>query len=645
MSKIPKIGEIFDDKYEIEKILGSGGSGIVFKAAQLDCGRTIALKILLPRAATDEEDLGRFLREAQVLGKLAHANIVTVYHLGISSSKVPFLAMEYVNGRSIRAIIDEVERVPVLQSLKIARDAALALSYVHRQDIVHRDLKPENILITQLPDPDTVKIVDFGLIRLPSQQDQKLTGTGEILGTANYMSPEQCLGKAVDFRTDIYSLSSCLYEMIAGRAPFESATPIGLMYEHLNAPVPKIEPSEVDYFHSRLNDLICRGMSKDPEQRFGSMQEMANQIEEIISLLRDARQSSRPFAQMWIIASVLSLCAVVLCGTIFISKRAKPQMQVQESFEAFKAAESRRKQREDNLERVFKNSLGEHLNNLIRLYEDQQRWAQAEPLIKQDLTNKKKLFGPDDPQVAESLGRLGTCNMMQGKYKEAELLLQRALAIDSKSLGPDHQEIAYRLQVLGDCWRRQGKYTEAVQAFKRSLAIREKTLSADHPWNANSISGLAFCYFDQGKYAEAEPLFKRSLAIREKALGQGESFEPLHDLDDLAVCFQREGKYAEAEPLLKQALAIREKLLGPYHPSVVLSLEKLANFYFDQGKYSDAEPLFKRVIAMQEKALEPQPNIAYSLNRLAECYEHQGNHTEAAPLQKRARAIQSKTTP
>ena len=163
MDQSLKVGQVFDDKFELQAVLGAGGIGTVYKAKQLDCDRTVALKLLHNHIAEDQEYQARFLREAKALSRLQHPNIVTVYHLGLSYSGAPYLAMELIRGKSIRKLISDHGRLPTKLALTIARDVALALAYVHREGIIHRDLKPENLLIDY---DESLKIVDFGLSNL-----------------------------------------------------------------------------------------------------------------------------------------------------------------------------------------------------------------------------------------------------------------------------------------------------------------------------------------------------------------------------------------------------------------------------------------------------------------------------------------------
>ncbi|MBX9571277.1 MAG: serine/threonine protein kinase [Candidatus Obscuribacterales bacterium] len=309
-----KPGQIFDDKFELQAVLGAGGIGAVYKAKQLDCDRTVALKLLHSHIAEDEEYRARFLREAKALSRLQHPNIVMVYHLGLSFSGSPYLAMELIRGKSIRRLISEQGRLPTKLALAITRDVALALAYVHKEGIIHRDLKPDNIIIVDEPNPNTVKIIDFGLIHY-TDKDQKMTATNELIGTVDYMSPEQCAGKEITLHSDIYSLTVCLYEMLTGQKPFAADTPIGLMYKQINTPPPLIGSETVEMYHPILQELINTGLNKDPLKRYENMESFAAQIEECIALIGEGkykRPRKFPVALIAGIALIVALACIPL---------------------------------------------------------------------------------------------------------------------------------------------------------------------------------------------------------------------------------------------------------------------------------------------------------------------------------------------
>lgn len=311
-------GEVFDARYQILKVLGVGGLGVVYLAKQLDFQRTIALKVLHPNVMIDEEFKLRMQREAQALHHLAHPNIVTIYHLGVSNNDEPYIAMEYIQGKSLRAEILEQEKIAVTRALKIIKDAALALDFVHKQEIVHRDIKPDNIILVQMPEPDTVKIIDFGLARFTDEHKQKLTGTGDLIGTAQYMSPEQCAGKRADKRSDIYALTLCLFEMLTGDSPFNADTPVAVMYKHLNSVVPEIKTGSIKDFSPAINNVLQKGLAKDPDKRFQSMAELAAALDTIDDPVAGENGSVKNNNRCWL-AWVL-LLALVPAGFFFLRR-------------------------------------------------------------------------------------------------------------------------------------------------------------------------------------------------------------------------------------------------------------------------------------------------------------------------------------
>jgi serine/threonine protein kinase len=250
-------------RFHIEQEIGRGGMGIVYRAYDPVLDRPIALKLLAPHLGADERALARFHREAALVSSLKHANIALVYDFGEHEGR-PYIAMEWVEGRTLKSILQEEGRLPLDRSLRIFDQFASALDYAHQHGVIHRDLKPANILID---DHDHATIVDFGLAWL--EDAPSLTMTGTVLGTPLYMSPEQIQGQSLDGRSDLYSLAVILYEMLAGCTPFggdESGTPV-VIQQQLYAPPPPISE-----FNPTLPEHVERalavGLSKEPENRF-----------------------------------------------------------------------------------------------------------------------------------------------------------------------------------------------------------------------------------------------------------------------------------------------------------------------------------------------------------------------------------------
>ena len=254
-----------------------------------------------------------------------------------------------------------------------------------------------------------------------------------------------------------------------------------------------------------------------------------------------------------------------------------------------------------------------------------------------------KTRAPEGPRMATTLTALAYVYQDQGRYAKAEPLYERALAIREKVLGPVHSAVADSLYNLGGLYKARGRYAEAEPLYRRALGIKENAHGPEDLAVSSTVRGLAQLSHAQGRDAEAESLFKRALAMREKAWGPG---HPLvaSSLNDLAGLYKSQGRYAEAEPVYKRALAISEKTLGPDDSGTAEVLNNLAELYRAQGRYAEAEPLYKRALMIREKALGPdQPEVvAQSLETYAALLRQTGRKAEAARMEARAEAIRAR---
>lgn len=317
----PKQGDTFDTKFELLEVLGAGGVGTVFKAWQLDLERLVALKIIHQEWLRDDEMKARFLQEGILLNRLRHINIVSVYQLAISRTGLPYIVFELIEGTSLKSLLSTEQTISIERACNICVQACAALAYAHEEGIVHRDLKPENLIITSNREVELVRIIDFGLAKLvsPEPLNVRLTQTGLLVGSVNYMSPEQCQGlTTVDFRTDIYSLTCTFFEMLNGKPPFEADNPMATIYKHLNEKVPKSIQTDR---RQRIQEFIETGMNKDPLLRFSSMEQMQSSCRSLL----DQTQSTKEPA---LIASamVVSIC-VCLVFCILLNHRKQHAVQ------------------------------------------------------------------------------------------------------------------------------------------------------------------------------------------------------------------------------------------------------------------------------------------------------------------------------
>ncbi|MFF6781064.1 protein kinase [Streptomyces sp. NPDC012510] len=291
MSDAPELwgngGLVGDGRYRMTHRLGRGGMAEVFAAEDVRLGRTVAVKLLRSDLAEDPISKARFTREAQAVAGLNHHSIVAVYDSGedvVNGTPVPYIVMELVEGRTIRDLLINAEAPGPEQALIIVSGVLEALAYSHQHGIVHRDIKPANVIITTT---GAVKVMDFGIARALHGASTTMTQTGMVMGTPQYLSPEQALGKAVDHRSDLYATGCLLYELLALRPPFVGETPLSVVYQHVqDIPVP---PSEVSDGTAppELDGLVMRSLAKEPDDRFQTAEEMRGLVQYGLQMLYD----------------------------------------------------------------------------------------------------------------------------------------------------------------------------------------------------------------------------------------------------------------------------------------------------------------------------------------------------------------------
>lgn len=264
--------------YEIRSVIGRGGTATVYLAVQESLERKVALKVMSPSLGEDPSFRERFLKEGRIIGRLAHPHIVTVYDIGCHDN-LYYMAMQFIGGGSLKDRL--AQRLTAAQALEITRQVASALGYAHAEGFIHRDVKPGNILFR---DDESTVLSDFGIAKAVAA-DTQLTAAGWTVGTPDYMSPEQAMGKEVGPSCDLYSLGGVLYEMLTGSRPYEADTAIATALKHLQSPVPTLPGHLAPY-----QPLIDRLLAKKPEERFTGAAEL---IAEIDRLLPVARQAAR----------------------------------------------------------------------------------------------------------------------------------------------------------------------------------------------------------------------------------------------------------------------------------------------------------------------------------------------------------------
>lgn len=274
-------------RYEIERLIGSGGMGIVLKGFDTELHRVVAIKVLKPHLAHNGAARRRFAREAQSAAAVVHEHVIPIHDV-LTDGETPYLVMQFVPGQSLQARVDERGPLETKEVLRIARQAAAGLAAAHAQGVVHRDVKPANILLEE--SVERVLISDFGLAR--TVDDATLTRTGVVAGTPHYMSPEQATGQPVDQRSDLFSLGSSIYFMCTGRPPFRAEHALAILNRICNDPHRPVDEVNSDV-PAELAEVVDRLLSKNPADRFRDAHEVERQLEAILVQLQSGQRSSR----------------------------------------------------------------------------------------------------------------------------------------------------------------------------------------------------------------------------------------------------------------------------------------------------------------------------------------------------------------
>src|SRR5215470_1017082 len=275
----PLLGKVLADRFEMLDRIGEGGMGVVYRARQISVDRTVAIKVLNAQVAQDPQWVGRFINEAKACSKLQHPNTVRLIDFGQTRDGLLFMAMEFLDGMSLRTAIDRGGRMAPARVLKIIMQCCQSLAEAHGLGIIHRDIKPDNLfLVTLAGQPDFVKVLDFSVAKLKQAAGSAMqTQAGVVFGTPNYMSPEQGRGLPLDARSDIYALGIVAYEMLMGRPPFSSQNPMEVLAMHVRTPVPPLVG-----IPDRISQVVMRALAKDPAHRQQTVEQLHNECQNAI---------------------------------------------------------------------------------------------------------------------------------------------------------------------------------------------------------------------------------------------------------------------------------------------------------------------------------------------------------------------------
>lgn len=333
------IGQTIGDRYEIIAPIGEGGFAVVYKGRHKLMNRLVAVKLMYPPRTDAETAMKRFQQEAQAASCLMHTNLVTALDFGFINDEQPYFVMDFVEGKTLATVLNKTGFLNIDEALDIFIQACEGIAHAHDNGVIHRDLKPSNImLVTNKAGQQIVKIVDFGVAKMildDGAEMERLTRSGETFGTSLYMSPEQCAGKPLDYRSDIYSFGVVMYETLTGMPPFIGQNVLDTMQKHINEKAPLCAESRGDLFiPAKLENIVQKALAKKPEMRYQSMRELKTDLEEVRRLIPQTVTASKKTIdpankQYKVLAAVAIVALGIVGGTIaYLAKARTPDVQI-----------------------------------------------------------------------------------------------------------------------------------------------------------------------------------------------------------------------------------------------------------------------------------------------------------------------------
>ncbi len=651
-------------RYELISELGAGAFGTVWRALDTELGREVAVK--LPRhgrfdSPAQEE---RFLREARSSAQLQHPGVVAVHDVGRDSDTV-FLVADLIHGVSLADWLKQ-NRIAFREAAEIAAQVADALRFAHERGVVHRDLKPSNVMLSfsreregsggfammegsRLSDA-VPRITDFGLAKRDAGE-VTMTIEGQVLGTPAYMSPEQMRDPhSVDGRSDIYSLSVMLYEMLTGELPFRGVTRMVLQQVLEEEPIPP----------RRLNDKIPRDLetitlkclAKEPARRYQSAGDLAAELRRWLAgepvtarpagrMERTWRWCRRKPAQAGMITTLIATVVALSGAAIWLDASRKSEqrarLEEEKQREAAQASEAKTQQARSEAEAVA--------DFLVTAFRSPHPYVEGKDVKVVAILEKAVTQLNDDTShspatKARLLHALGDTFLGLGLPARAAEVLERARSLREDVHGPNDPATLDSMHKLGRAYRNAGRVKQALPLLEETFRRREATLGAEHVDTLNSIENLAGGYLQARRVQDGISLYEKVALIRKRRQGPDHD-DTVSTLNNLATAYGEANRASEAIPVHQEVYQTVTAKLGGEHPWTLQAGHNLAAAYVETGRMQEGLALFEEVLRIRKLKLGPDHlETIYTMNDLAAWYRTAGRRADSRALYREALEVQ-----
>src|SRR5713101_845463 len=678
--------------YRLLQRLGEGGMGEVWLAEQSKpVRRRVALKLI--KAGMDtREVVARFDSERQALALMDHPAIAKVFDAGSTPEGRPYFVMEYVAGIPITAYCDK-HRMTTRQRMELFIQVCEGVQHAHQKAIIHRDLKPSNILVSEVDGKPMPRIIDFGLAKATSQRltdGSMYTRVGTLMGTLEYMSPEQAdsAGEDIDTRTDVYSLGVVLYQLLVGALPLDLKK---LAYEEIlhrlrekEVPEPSSRilmeggdsaitaknrgtdaPSLTRQLRGDPDAVVLKALEKDRKRRYGSPSELAADLgrylrnEPVSAHTPSAAYRTRKYIRRHRLGVAVAMGLIAMLAAFAVAQRVQLQRTRLERDRATRITDfmtgmftvsdpSEQRGNSITAREILDKASNDIKTGLAKdpetqaqmmhvmgdVYEKLGLYPRAQALQQQSMEIRQRVLGPEHPDTLTSMNDLATDLDDSGHYAEAEKLEREALDISRRVLGPEHPDTLMLMSNLGNTLWQEGHYREAEKLNRETLGIQRRVLGPEHPGTLRSMNNLATDLDDSDP--EAEKLFRETLDIKRRVLGP-EHPDTLLAMSNLAYVLGDKGRYAEAEKLHRETVDLRRRVLGPEHPDILKSMTNLAIVLSREGRNAEAEKLEREELDISRRVLGPEhKGTLTSMDNLAVVLSREGRNAEAEKLEREA---------